>query len=317
VWSSNGFFFSGNFCQAFGSALTNGGTLVLQRWFDAEEALHLMEVERASMLLAWPHQWAQLEAAPNYAKADLSAMHYIDSRTPIAQHPTISNDWHEPRHAYGCTETFTLITVLPGNAREERAAGSHGVPTGGSVIKIVDTFSGSVVPLGQRGEIAVKGPTLMLGYLGIPLDDTLDEEGFYSTGDGGWLDREGRLHWEGRLNDIIKTGGANVSPLEIDEMIRTLPGVKISQTVGVPDDLLGELVVTCIVPHDDICLSEDIIRAGARAKLASYKVPRRVLFFVEADFRTTGSAKIKTSDLRALAASQLRQADHHTRTSSA
>ncbi|RZL41007.1 MAG: long-chain fatty acid--CoA ligase, partial [Variovorax sp.] len=85
VWSSNGFFFSGNFCQAFGSALTNGGSLVLQRWFDAEEALHLMAVERASMLLAWPHQWAQLEAAPNYATADLSAMRYLDASTPIAQ----------------------------------------------------------------------------------------------------------------------------------------------------------------------------------------------------------------------------------------
>jgi fatty-acyl-CoA synthase len=305
VWSSNGFFFSGNFCQAFGSALTNGGTLVLQRWFDAEEALRLMETERASMLLAWPHQWAQLEAAPNYATTDLSAMRYIDATTPIARHPTISTDWREPRHAYGCTETFTLITVLPGNTSEERASTSHGVPTGGSVIKIVDPFSGSAVALGERGEIAVKGPTLMLGYLGIPLDETLDAEGFWRTGDGGWIDPEGRLHWEGRLNDIIKTGGANVSPLEIDEVIRTLPGVKISQTVGVPDDLLGELVVTCIVAQDEANLTEEAIRTGAKARLASYKVPRRVLFFPEEEFRTTGSAKIKTADLRLLAAARL------------
>jgi fatty-acyl-CoA synthase len=305
VWSSNGFFFSGNFCQAIGSALTNGGSLVLQRWFDAEEALRLMAAERASMLLAWPHQWAQLEAAANYATTDLSAMRYIDATTPIAQHPTISTDWREPRHAYGCTETFTLISVLPGNASQERVGGSHGMPTAGSTIKIVDPFSGSVVPFGARGEIAVKGPTLMLGYLGIPLDETLDDEGFYCTGDGGWLDPEGRLHWEGRLNDIIKTGGANVSPLEIDEVIRTLPGVKISQTVGVADDLLGELVVTCIVPHDGSVLTEDGIRTAAREKLASYKVPRRVLFFSEDEFQTTGSAKIKTANLRALAASRL------------
>ena len=301
VWSSNGFFFSGNFCQALGSALTTGGALILQRWFDPEEALQIMEAERASMLLAWPHQWAQIEAVPNYAAADLSAMRYIDATTPIAQHPTIATDWHEPRHAYGCTETFTLITVLPGNASAERVGGSHGVPTGGSTVKIVDPLSGVVVPLGERGEIAVKGPTLMLGYLGIPLDRALDAEGFYRTGDGGWLDAEGRLHWEGRLNDIIKTGGANVSPLEIDAVIRELPGVKVTQTVGVPDDLLGEVVVTCIVPHAGAELSEEAIRVGARERLASYKVPRRVLFFAEEEIETTGSAKIKTARLRDLA----------------
>jgi fatty-acyl-CoA synthase len=120
------------------------------------------------------------------------------------------------------------------------------------------------------------------------------------------VDEAGRLHWEGRLNDIIKTGGANVSPLEIDEVIRALSGVKISQTVGVPDDLLGELVVTCIVPQDDANLTEEAIRAGARTKLASYKVPRRILFFAEEDLKTTGSAKIKTADLRSLAAARLR-----------
>lgn len=307
VWSSNGFFFSGNFCQAFGSALTTGGSLILQRWFDAEEALQLMEAERANMLLAWPHQWAQIEAAPNYAAVDLSAMRYLDATTPIAQHPTISTDWHEPRHAYGCTETFTLITVLPGDASAEQVGGSHGVPTSGSTIKIVDPFSGSTVPLGERGEIAVKGPTLMLGYLGTPLDTTLDAEGFFHTSDGGWLDAEGRLHWEGRLNDIVKTGGANVSPLEVDAVIRELPGVKIVQTIGVPDDLLGEIVVACVVPHDGYDLSEDLIRSGAREKLASYKVPRRVLLLAEDEVKTTGSAKIKTAQLRELAAKRLRQ----------
>ncbi|MEO5587505.1 MAG: long-chain fatty acid--CoA ligase, partial [Novosphingobium sp.] len=130
-------------------------------------------------------------------------------------------------------------------------------------------------------------------------------EGFFRTGDGGWFDDRGRLHWEGRLNDIIKTGGANVSPIEIDDVIRTAPGVKVSQTVGVPDDLLGELVVACIVPHEGAVLSEDEIKVYAKQKLASYKIPRRVLFVAEDDLKTTGSAKIKTADLRTLAAERL------------
>src|SRR4029077_7417535 len=103
----------------------------------------------------------------------------------------------------------------------------------------------------------------------------------------------------------IKTGGANVSPVEVDEVIKTCPGVRVTQTVGVPDDLLGELVVACIVPQDGAALSEDEVRAFARQKLASYKVPRRVLFFADDEVQLTGSAKVKTADLRKLFAKTL------------
>ena len=305
TWSANGFFWSGNFVMALGGTLSSGGTLLLQRWFDAAEALEIMAAERCTMPLAWPHQWAQLAAAPNYDSVDLSAMHYLDHTMLLAKHPTVSVSWREPGQAYGNTETFTLITVFAAGTPPEVALASHGEPTAGSTIKIVDPLTGVTMPLGERGEIAVKGPTLMLGYLGIPLDETLDDEGFLRTSDGGYVDAEGRLFWEGRLNDIIKTGGANVSPLEIDAVIRDCPGVKVTQTVGVPDELLGELVVACIVPQAGASLDEAGIKAFAKEKLASYKVPRRVLFFKESELATTGSAKIKTADLRKLAAERL------------
>ena len=305
TWSANGFFWSGNFAMALGSTLSAGGSLVLQRWFDADEALALMEREKVDMLIAWPHQWAQLEASPNYLTTDLSALHYIDRDTLVARHPTVNTDWTENRWAYGNTEAFTLITVYPACSPPELTGTSHGIPTAGSTVKIVDPLTGETMPLGGHGEIAVKGPTLMLGYVGVPLDQSLDADGFLRCGDGGYMDELGRLYWEGRLNDIIKTGGANVSPIEIDEAIRLCPGVKVSQTVGVPDDLLGELVVGCIVLQDDAKLDEDAIKAFAKQKLASYKVPRRVLFFAEDELKTTGSAKIKTADLRKLAAERL------------
>lgn len=305
TWSANGFFWSGNFAMALGSTLSSGGTLVLQRWFDADEALALMEREKVDMLIAWPHQWAQLEASPNYLTTDLSALHYIDRDTLVARHPTVNTQWTENRWAYGNTETFTLITVYPACSPLELTGTSHGIPTAGSTIKIVDPLTGETMPLGGRGEIAVKGPTLMLGYVGIPLDQSLDADGFLRCGDGGYMDELGRLYWEGRLNDIIKTGGANVSPIEIDEAIRLCPGVKVSQTVGVPDDLLGELVVGCIVLQDDAQLDEEAIKAFAKQKLASYKVPRRVLFFTEEEMNLTGSAKIKTGDLRKMAAEKI------------
>ena len=309
TWSANGFFWSGNFAMALGGTLGSGGTLLLQRWFDGEEALSLMDKEKASMILAWPHQWAQLIAAPNYQSVDLSSIHYLDALTPMAQHPTINTTWREPAQAFGNTETFTLITAFPANTPDEIAGKSHGVPTAGSTIKIVDPMTGVTMPLGERGEIAVKGPTLMLGYIGIPLDQSVDNEGFLRTADGGYVDAQGRMFWEGRLNDIIKTGGANVSPLEIDEVIRTHPDVKVSQTVGVPDELLGELVVTCIVPVEGASPSVKSIQDFAKEKLASYKVPRRVLFVEESDLKTTGSSKIKTADLRSLAAERLKALD--------
>lgn len=309
TWSANGFFWSGNFAMALGGTLGSGGTLLLQRWFDAEEALALMEAEKASMILAWPHQWAQLMSAPNYESVDLSSMHYLDALTPCAQHPTINTTWREPARAYGNTETFTLISAYPAGTPDEVSANSHGLPTAGSTIKIVEPLTGETMPLGERGEIAVKGPTLMLGYVGVPLDETLDEDGFLRTADGGYVDEQGRLFWEGRLNDIIKTGGANVSPLEIDAIIREHPEVKVSQTVGVPDDLLGELVVACIVPVEGTSPTAGAIRDFAKEKLASFKVPRRVLFVEESDLKTTGSSKIKTADLRKLAAERLEAMD--------
>lgn len=305
AWSANGFFFSGNFGMAIGGALSAGGTLVLQSTFQPDEALRLMEGEKVNMPIAWPHQWAQLAAAPSWDKVDLSAMKYVDDSTVFGKHPTIRSDWKAPMSAYGNTETFTISAIYPVGTSMEERAGSSGKPQNGITFKIVDPMTGEILPVGERGEIAVKGATLMLGYIGVPADETLDAEGFFRTGDGGYVDGEGRLFWEGRLNDIIKTGGANVSPLEIDEAIRSCPGVKLNQTVGVPDDDLGELVVTAVVPHAGAQLTEDDVRQYARRSLASYKVPRRVLFFEEADLKTTGSAKIKTADLRELAAKRM------------
>ena len=304
-WTANGFFWSGNFAIGIGGTLSAGGTLVLQPTFQAEEALELMQSERVSYIFAWPHQWAQLTDAKNWLEVDLSSLTYIDVDSPVARHPTVNSSWLDATHSYGNTETFTLSSVYPANTPKDVSRGSHGIPAAGNTFKIVEPLTGDILPLGERGEIAVKGPTLMLGYIGIPLDESLDSEGFFRTGDGGFIDNDGRLYWEGRLNDIIKTGGANVSPVEIDGVISQCPGVKVTKTIGVPDELLGELVVACIVPQDGAVLTEDGVRNFAKQALASYKLPRRVLFFTEDELELTGSAKVKSSELKALAAKRL------------
>ncbi len=304
-WSANGFFWSGNFGMSLGATLAAGGSLVLQPTFVAAEALELMATERVNFPFAWPHQWAQLEAAPNWNQVDLSSMRFVDFKTPGAHHPTVSTKWFEPGHAYGNTETFTMTTCFPANTPDEVIGGSMGEALPGVTLKIVDPHTGVVVPRGERGEICVKGPTLMLGYIGTPLDETLDAEGFFRTGDGGYLDDVGRLFWEGRLTDIIKTGGANVSPREVDEALVKYFGVKVAQTVGVPHETLGEVVVACVVPHAGATLDAEEIRAFLAQSLASYKVPRHVLFFRDDEIALTGNAKIKSADLRKLAAERL------------
>ncbi|WP_106400925.1 class I adenylate-forming enzyme family protein [Actinocorallia populi] len=304
-WTANGFFWSGNFAQALGATLAAGGSLVLQRVFAAGEALELMQAERVNFPVAWPHQSAQLAAAPGWEDVDLSALRFVDAANPLARHPAVRTDWTEPGRAYGNTETFTITTCFPACTPPETHAGSSGEPLPGVTVKIVDSLTGAVVPRGEHGEICVKGPTLMLGYAGTPLDETLDADGFFPTGDGGRLDDAGRLFWEGRLTDIIKTGGANVSPLEVDEALSAHPGVKVAKTVGVPHETLGEAVVACVVPHDGAAPGTEELRAFARERLASYKVPRHVLFFAEEDIALTGSAKIKSGDLRELAARRL------------
>ena len=303
-WTANGFFWSGNCSLVVGVALSAGGAVVLQSTFQAEEALELMQAERVTLPVASPHQWARLEAAPNWGQVDLGSLRYVGEKTPAKQHPTVRTSWHMPV-SFGTTETLTIGTAFPASTSLDTIAGSYGVPLPGNTLKIIDPMTETVVPLGERGEIAIKGPTLMIAYLGKTLEESFDAEGFYRTGDGGFVDEAGRLFWEGRLTDIIKTGGANVSPIEIDEAIRTYPGVKITQTIGVPHDTLGEIVVACIVPQDGVTLEEGALRDFLKGRLASYKVPRRALFLREADLPMTGSAKVKAGALRELAAKRL------------
>jgi fatty-acyl-CoA synthase len=306
TWTANGFFWSGNLSMVVGSGLSTGGSIILQRTFQPDEALDLIAAERVTLPFAWPHQWAKLEGASNWNTVDLSSLKYVDPSIPLGRHPSVkSGHWYEPP-AYGATETLTIVASMPIRKPSDRVSHLQGPPLPGNTFKIVDSGTGATVPQGERGEIAVKGPTLMLGYLGTPLDEVLDAEGFFHTGDSGYLDESGRLYWEGRLTDMIKTGGANVSPREIDSVLTNYPGVKIRRTVGVPDKSLGEMVVTCIVPHEGVSFQVDAVRDFLKTKLASFKVPRQILLLREDELSMSGSDKVKASALIQLATERLK-----------
>ncbi|MCB1690799.1 MAG: acyl--CoA ligase, partial [Halioglobus sp.] len=307
TWSANGFFWSGNFAMAFGSTLTVGGCLVLQRYFDPDAALELIQKEKISMAIAWPHQEARLKECPGWNHADLSALHYVDAQLILATHPTINTTWRQP-NGYGLTETFTFVTGFSGRQNTDN---TYGPVLPGNIVRIVDPDTGAILPMGETGEIIAKGPTLTPGYLKTPPEELLDPEGFIHTEDAGYFTPAGHLFWIGRMGDIIKTGGANVSPAEIDAVLVKHDAIASAFSLGVPHETLGEIVVSCVVLSEGKLLDEEAVRAFARQSLASYKIPREVLFFTDGELPMTGSNKIQRPQLRKMVVARLEAVQHH------
>jgi len=302
TWSAFPFFWSAGFNMVMGATLAGGGCLVLQETFEPGEALRLLESERVTSPHAWPHQLAQLEDHPDWETRDLSALRHVEAFTSFGRHKTVHvDDAWSPRAAYGATETATIVCALPADAPAGERADNHGAVLPGNALRIIDPTTGDALEAGQSGEIAVKGPTLMKGYVKVLPEACFDEDGFFHTGDAGFVDERDRLHWTGRTSDLIKTGGANVSPVEIEETLLRHPGLTAALAVGLPHPTLGEIVVVCAVAHHGHTVDEEDVRAFLRGRIASYKIPRRVVFVDESDLTRTGNAKIRTDELRALA----------------
>ena len=151
---------------------------MLQRTFEAEESLELLAAEKVSWALCWPHQWGKLEGAANWGQGGSRLLCALAPRTPpLRCASSLGTDW-ESLGSFGTSETFTMFSIFAWDTPPEIKADAAGFVLPGNTLKIVDPLSGEIVPLGERGEIAVKGPTLMLGYLGIPREESLD---------AGWL----------------------------------------------------------------------------------------------------------------------------------
>jgi acyl-coenzyme A synthetase/AMP-(fatty) acid ligase len=302
-WSAFPFFWTAGLCMVMGGTLAAGGCCVLQERFEPGAALKLLENERVTTPSSWPHQTAALEDHPDWLSTDLSAIRHTESFGPYGRHPSvrIGEDSWSVRSAYGATETFTIISSVPADTPVEQRDGHHGAVLPGVVVRIVDPVTGDALGVGEDGEIRVKGVTLMKGYLKVAPEDCFDADGFYATGDAGFVDEAGMLHWTGRTNDLIKTGGANVSPVEVEEALLRHPDLAASVVVGVPDDKYGEIVVLLTAPHAGRDVSEQHVQGWLRERLASYKVPRRVFFVDETELDKTANAKLRADAARKLA----------------
>jgi fatty-acyl-CoA synthase len=305
LWTSYPFFWTAGIAMSLGATLAAGGTLILQEVFEPGPALDLIERERATCVHAWPHLHKAIGEHPSLAARDLSALRKVEVSSPLAAQAGVHADVYGTGAAYGLSETFTIASMLDADSPAEARHGTHGPALPGMRYRIVDPETGAALPPGKAGEIAVAGVTLMRGYYKVRPELVFDADGFFRTQDGGSLDEDGHLHWTGRLSNLVKTGGANVSPVEIEQQLAGFEKLRAGLAVGVPHPTLGEALVLCAVVREGAEVGEAEVRDFLRQRLAAYKVPRRVLFFRPSELSYTGNQKIQVGPLREKALARL------------
>jgi acyl-CoA synthetase (AMP-forming)/AMP-acid ligase II len=199
----------------------------------------------------------------------------------------------------GMTETggpHTMVEV-PDTPLPDERRGSFGIPLPGVVQHRIVDASGVEVPPGQHGEIQVRGQILMSGIYKKERHEVFSPDGWYPTGDRGWFDDSGHLHFTGRASALIKTAGSNVSPAEVESVLDAMPGVLHSFVIGLPHPVRGEVVGAAVVPAHGAQLSTDAIAGHARANLSGFKVPTVIAILAESELPMLPTGKLDRQGL--------------------
>ncbi len=304
VWGSYPLFWSAGIGWLLGPSLGIGATVVLQEWFDADEALDLIEKHRITVAHITPQQTAELEEALAHRQADVSSLRILP-RSSLRDRLGLPEDGPFGGASLGLSETLTLAASIPWNTPVEVRLQTNGRPLPGTLMKIIDPQTGETLPPNEHGEIAIKGTTLMKGYNKQFPETYLDGCGYYRTRDAGYFDDEGYLHWTGRMSEVIRTSSAMVSPGEVEAALYQNPRVRLAAVVGAPDETYGEIVVACVVPTAETFLSADDIRAELKGRLASYKIPARIFFVEESELPMTATGKPVLDKVKSLIATRM------------
>ena len=299
--------------QAMMAAIYGGRTLVMERQFEPEEWMTLVEREKANRAMMVPTMLKQLLDHPNFKKHDLSSLRVITYGAAPMPLPVIRKALEEfPGvsfiNAFGQTETASTITalgpedhVLTGTEEEKEKKlarlASIGKPMADVEMKVVDD-DGKKLGVGEVGEILARGPRVMSGYWKDEekTAKTIDKDGWVHTGDIGYVDEEGYYFLSGRSSDMIIRAGENISPEEIENVIREHPGVEDVAVIGVPDETWGEEPRAVVIPKKGVKVTEEEIMEYCRQNLASFKRPRTVVFVDELPRNPMG--KLIKKDIR-------------------
>lgn len=302
TWGYLPFFFTGGLVSVAMATLARGGAVLLQEVFDAGAALKLMSEHGCTTFFAWPHQAEALIAHPEFGRLRLRIRKGVGANTGWAARLYAAD--HQAVGTWGMTETGPMAACSRYDDPLPLRAGSHGRPMPGLEFRIIDPETGQPLPAQAEGELLVRGDSVMAHYYKMSPAHCFDAEGFFHTGDLATLDEGGRLHFRGRLKDVIKTAGVNVAAAEVEAVLQQHPGVKLACAVGVPHPARGENVAAFVVPGLTTCTAEELL-AFCRQRLASYKVPRHLFLCAEADLPLLGSGKVDKQALRAAAAKKV------------
>ena len=282
-------------------ALLRGATILPQLTFDIERVVDQVERERVTILPGPPTIFQELLAYPQRDKHDLSSLRLVVTGAAIVPVALIERMWRELTietilTAYGLTEAVVVTMCRPGDDAET-ISGTSGCAAADFEIRIVGTDGQELEP-GDDGEIQLRGPNVMVGYLDDPASTraAIEPDGWLHTGDVGHLDKRGYLTITDRLKDMFTVGGFNVYPAEVENVIMRLSSVADCAVVSKPDERLGEVGVAYVVAGAGQTLSEQDVIAHCRERLANFKVPREVVFVSRLPRNAGG--KVLKRDLR-------------------
>jgi fatty-acyl-CoA synthase len=306
TWGYLPFFFTGGLVAIGLATMMAGGAIVLQEVFDAAEALRVLEADGCTVLFGWPHQIQAIVKQPGFARARLRVHKGVGANAPWAA--SIYPPDHRAVSTYGMTESGPMSIATRWDDPMAQRQTTHGRPLPGVELRIADPETGAPCRPGEPGEILLRGRTMMQNYYKMAREACFDLDGFFHTGDRGHVDRDGLLHFVGRIKDVIKTAGVNVAAREIESVLREHPTVRDAYVVGVPHPTRGECPVAFVVADDDgePGMLAQVLTEFCRARLATYKVPRHIFFRREDALPVAGSGKVLKERLRADAAALVR-----------
>jgi acyl-CoA synthetase (AMP-forming)/AMP-acid ligase II len=256
--------------------------------FDVDAVLRIAQAERITVLPGPPTLYHSILDDSRLRQFDLSALRLVvtgSATVPEALFYRIREELpnvETVQSPYGLTEVAGTATTCPPDTSVEKMSTTVGKAIPGTEVAIVDA-GGQPLPTGQDGEIVVRGYNVMLGYFEDPAAtaEAIDADGWLYTGDVGHLDEEGYLALTGRLKDVFQTGGFNVYPVEVEQLLATHPMIAEAAVIGAPDDRLGEVGHAFVLPRPGCSPDPDEVIAFARARIANFKVPRRVTIVSE------------------------------------
>ena len=286
-------------------SLITGAKQVITRAFEPQACVDLIEQERVTLVHGFEVHLKGLTEAQEARPRDVSSLRTgvftagMHSATPVTRRGARVLTPLKNLSGYGMTEIWIGAGLCALDDDEQHRCETSGYPSIGYELRIVDNATGTACPVGKPGEIQVKGYSLMLGYYKKPEETAgcYTSDGWFRTGDSAmWLE-DGYLRFLGRDRDMLKIGGENVDPMETEGLLLEHAAVYQVAVVGAPDEKLGEVAVAYVQRAPGAAIDADEVIAYCRSKVASFKVPRHVVFVDALPMTETG--KIRKAELRA------------------